>query len=185
MLKKILLALVAVIVIGIAALLIYLNNYGFFSKVTIIEKDMGPLTIVYVPVKGDYAKTSGPASALVYNRLKNEFNISCEKGIGIYYDSPQTTKPEDRRSDMGCLLEGNDALKADTVMKKMRVKIFYKKKYITAEFPLKGMMSYMFSPMKVYPELNKYMAAKGYKTGPAIEIYDMPGKKIITAFERK
>lgn len=41
-------------------------------------------------------------------------------------------------------------------------------------------MSVMFSVMKVYPALQKYISKKGFKEeGAVIEIYDIPNKKIL------
>jgi len=182
MLKKILMVLVILIVIVAVSAAGWLSYMGFFAKVTVIEKQMGPLTFVYVPFKGDYAKTV-PAFEMIRNKLAKEFNITNVKGMGIYYSDPKTTQTKDLKSDVGCLLDRPEALRADEIMKKMRVRIMFPKDYCTAEFPMKNNMSIMLGVMKIYPEMAKYMKAKGYRATPAMEIYEKD--KIIYAFEIK
>jgi DNA gyrase inhibitor GyrI len=182
MLKKILIVLGILIVIVVVSASAWLYYVGFFSNVTIIERQMGPLTFVYDSYKGDYSK-AGPVMDKVCNRLTAEFNIKPTRMMGIYYSDPKTTKTEDLKSDVGCLLENADAAKADVIMKKMKVRIMFPKNYCTAEFPMKNQMSIIFGIIKVYPEIGKYMKAKGYSMTPAIEIYEKD--RIVYAFEIK
>lgn len=182
MLKKILIVLCILIVIVVVAALSWLSYMGFFSKVTIIERQMGPLTFVYESYRGDYSKV-GPVIEKVSDRLESEFGIKSASAMGIYYSDPGTTKTEDLRSDAGILLDKADAAKADAIMKKMKVRIMFSKKYCTAEFPMKNNLSIILGIIKVYPEMNKYIRAKGYKMTPAIEIYEK--SRIIYAFEIK
>jgi len=182
MLKKILRVLVILIVIVVVSVAAWLSYMGFFAKVTVIEKKIGPLTFVYMPFKGDYAKTV-PVFEMVRSKLAKEFNVRNVTGMGIYYSDPKTTKTKDLRSDVGCLLERADALRADEIMKKMKVRIMFPKKYCTAEFPMKNQMSIILGIVKVYPEMSRYMKAKGYKMTPAIEIYEKD--RIVYAFEIK
>ena len=182
MLKKILIVLVVLIVIVAASAAAWLSYMGFFSKVSVTEKQMGPLTFVYMSYKGDYAKV-GPVFETVRGKLAKDFNITNVKGMGIYYSDPKTTKKEDLKSDVGCLLERADALRADEIMKKMKVRIMFPKKYCTAEFPMKGQASIILGIIKVYPEITKYMQAKGYRMTPAMEIYEKD--RIVYAFEIK
>jgi len=182
MLKKILMVLVILIVIVVVSAAAWLSYMGFFAKVTVIEKKMGPLTFVYMPFKGDYAKTV-PVFEAVRGKLAKEFNVRNVTGMGIYYSDPKTTKTKDLKSDVGCLLERADALRADEIMKKMKVRIMFPKNYCTAEFPMKGQASIILGIIKVYPEIAGYMKAKGYRMTPAIEIYE--GDRIIYAFEIK
>jgi len=180
--KKVLIVLGILIVIIAVAALSYLSYMGAFATVKIVEKEMGPFYFVYEPYKGDYAKV-GPVMDKVYNRLASEFNIKPIRGMGIYYSDPKTTKPADLKSEVGFLLERSDALQADVIMKKMKVRIMFPKKYITAEFPMKNKMSIIIGIMKAYPKLGEYMKANGYKPVPSIEIYEKD--RIIYAFEIK
>lgn len=182
MLKKMLIVLIILVVIVAVAALSWLSYMGFFSKVAITEKQMGPLTFVYASHRGDYSK-AGPVMDKVYKRLLSEFNVKGSRGMGIYYSDPKTTKTEDLKSEVGCLLERSDESKAGMIMKKMRVRIMFPKEYYTAEFPRKNNMSIILGIIKVYPEMNRYMKAKGYKMTPAIEIYEKD--RIVYAFEIK
>ena len=182
MLKKILLVLVILAVIVVVSAAAWLSYMGFFAKVTVIEKKMGPLTFVYMPFKGDYAKTV-PVFEMVRNKLAKEFNVRNVNAMGIYYSDPKATKKEDLRSDVGCLLERSDALMADEIMKKMKVRIMFPKNYCIAEFPMKNRASIILGIVKVYPEMTRYMKVKGYRMTPAMEIYE--GDRIIYAFEIK
>ena len=182
MLKKILMVLVILVVIVVVSAAAWLLYMGFFSKVSITEKQMGPLTFVYTSYKGDYAKT-GPVFETVRNKLAKEFNVTNVKGMGIYYSDPNATKKEDLKSDVGCLLERADALRADEIMKKMKVRIMFPKNYCSTEFPMKNQISIILGIVKVYPEITKYMKAKGYRMTPAMEIYEKD--RIIYAFEIK
>ncbi len=180
--KKVLIVLVVLIVVIAAAVLYYLSYIGAFTNVVVTEKEMGPLYFVYVPHTGDYAKV-GPVMNGVINRLASEFDIKAGRGMGIYYSNPKTTKTADLKSDIGCLLEKSDESKADAIMKKMKMKIMFQKKYYTAEFPMKNNMSIIMGVMKTYPKLSEYMKVRGYKPTPSIEIYEKD--KIIYAFEIK
>ncbi|MFH1709438.1 MAG: GyrI-like domain-containing protein [bacterium] len=180
--KKALIVLGVFLIIAAVAALSCLSYLGLFSPVRITEKQMGPLTFVYVPHKGDYSKV-GPVINDVCGRLSGEFGIKNARAMGIYYSDPRTTKKEDLKSDVGCLLDISDVLRVDAIMKKMKVRMMFTKKYCTAEFPRKNDISIIMGIIKVYPKMSKYMKAKGYKPTPAIEIYEKD--RIIYAFEIK
>jgi len=180
--KKVLTVLLILIVLAAVAALSYAYYLGAFTKINVSEKEMGPFYFVYMPYKGDYAKV-GPVMNKVCGKLTTEFNIRPIRMMGIYYSNPKTTKTADLKSDVGCLLEKSDAAKADVIMKKMRVRIMFPKKYCTAEFPMMNQMSIILGIMKAYPEITKYMASKGYKMTPAMEIYEKG--RITYAFEIK
>ena len=180
--KKVLIVICVLVVIIAAAVLYYMSSNGAFVKISVTEKEMGPFYFVYTPYKGDYAKV-GPVMGSVCNKLAREYNITVERGMGIYYSDPRTTKPSDRICEIGGLLEKSDESKSDAIMKKMKMRIMYAKKYYTAEFPMKNKMSFMVGAIKVYPKLSEYMKAKGYKPTPSIEIYEKD--KITYAFEIK
>ncbi len=151
---------------------------GGFSKVKAAEEIQGGEMLVYQEVKGEYRNTAKVMDDIYYDLLNNE-KIETFKGFGIYYDNPKETETTDLRSDAGCILEHEDAEKAEALKGRYNVKQYPEKKYITASFPYKSKMSVMMSIMKVYPALNKYCKEKGYDTNtPVMEIYDIPNKKI-------
>lgn len=182
MLKKILMVVVLLVVVVAVAVGAWLYYMGFFVSVKITEKQMGTLTFVYMFHKGDYAKV-GPVIENVAKKLSDDFGIKSSKAMGIYYSDPKAVKTEDLKSDAGFLLDRADAMRADEIMRKMRVRIMFPKNYCTAEFPMKNNMSIILGIIKVYPEITRYMKAKGYKPTPAIEIYEKD--RIVYAFEIK
>jgi DNA gyrase inhibitor GyrI len=180
--KKVLIVLGVLVVIIAAGVLYYCSYIGMFTKVNITEQQMGPFYFVYTPYTGDYSKV-GPSMEKVRARLESEFGIKPMRAMGIYYSDPRTVKIEDLKADVGYLLDKSYETLADSIMKKMWVKIMFPKNYAVAEFPMKNKASIMMGIMKVYPEITKYMQSKGYKPVPAIEIYEKD--KIIYAFEIK
>ena len=180
--KKFLIVLGVLVVIIAVSVLFYCSYIGMFTKINITEQPMGPFYFVYAPYKGDYSKV-GPVMDKVRARLESEFGIKPMRAMGIYYSDPKTVKTEDLKADVGFLLEKSYETLADSIMKKMWVRIMFQKNYVVAEFPMKNKASIMAGIMKVYPEVTKYMRLKGYKSVPAIEIYEKD--KIIYAFEIK
>jgi len=154
---------------------------GMFSSIEIVEKDIGPYTLVYVDHVGPYSDTMKDFEK-IDKTLRKDFGIEAEKGFGIYYDNPQEVAEEKLRCEIGSILDDKYSSKIESLKGKLKVKIYSKKKSITAEFPIKNGLSYMLGPMKVYSKFKEYMEPKGYKGAPALEVYDMPNKKIIYSF---
>ena len=83
------------------------------------------------------------------------------------------------RSQAGCIIDPKDfdKVKASTIYKSNILPV---QKYIVSEFPYKGKLSVLISILKVYPALGKFAAIHGLdEDGAVIEIYDIPGKKIL------
>jgi hypothetical protein len=169
--KKILLIIgiaVAIVVIGLVGLLAYL---GLFSTVAVVEKEMGPYTVVYESFVGPYAKT-GQVFDQLYKSLKAD-GIEAEDGIGIYYDNPAKVPANQLRSDCASVLTADQAIKAQTLGPKYRFKTIEKSPGLVAEFPIRNALSYMVAPMKTYPALAQAAKTKGYTTGVPYEYYAM------------
>ena len=71
---------------------------GIFSSVSVIEKEMGPYTLVYDSFVGDY-KDTGPVFAGIHELLLKD-GIPTIDGIGIYHDDPAQVPAGQRRSDL-------------------------------------------------------------------------------------
>lgn len=170
---KIFLLIVGVLVIGV---LVYLYYVGFFTKVTIEEKEMGPFVLVYEEHKGAY-KNIGPVMDKVYNDLLAD-GVETTRGMGIYYSDPKTTPEAELRSVGGSIIEDKDADKLPLLEKKYKMMRLEGKKYLVAEFPYKNSMSILAGVLRVYPQITKYVADHKYQTKEMIEIYDMPNGKI-------
>lgn len=153
--------------------------YGGFKTLTVEITKQKSEVIAYEDMTGDYSQTP-VVSDRVYNSLLNDFKTETFRGIGIFYDNPQTTEVSKLRSEIGCILENPDSTLLTSVESKFKIKAIPEGDYITIEFPYKGMMSIMVGIMKVYPALNDYIKQNGYSyKSPVIEIYDVPNEKII------
>jgi DNA gyrase inhibitor GyrI len=183
MVKKILIGVVIVLVAAGVGVYYWMSTHQAFEKVTISEMNVGPLTFVYTTHKGEYSKISG--DMMMLSQKISKYNCDLNKGFAIFYDNPQVTKKSELRSDVGFLLEGKDANKMNEIMKTTKVRWIGPKRYVTATFPIKDNMSYMIGAIKVYPELMKYMTAKGYKGAPSFEMYDTQAKVILYGIEIK
>ena len=157
---------------------IFLIYSGLFTKVHVQEKTVGPHILVYQNHKGSY-KAIGTVLNKVYRVLNKKFKIKATHGFGIFYDKPGTVKEELLRSEGGVILDSKYKDKIDAIRKKLKVKKYPSTKSVVVIFPYKNQVSYILGPIKAYPVIQKYMKKKGYKAAPALEIYDIPGRKIL------
>lgn len=153
----------------------FLMYMGVYSQIKPHETKMGPFTIAYESFIGPYAKT-GPVFARVAAALKAE-GIVTTRGLGIYYDNPSQVPADKLRSDCGAVIEEKDLAKFNTIRKKFQVKEIAQKDSVVVEFPIRNALSYMVGPMKVYPELTKYVGEKKYKVTMSYELYNEPHGK--------
>jgi hypothetical protein len=167
------LLVIALIVLLIAGFLAYL---GFFSPLKVYETKLGPFTIAYESFTGPYAK-SGAVFSLVYSVVRAA-GIEPTRGLGIYYDDPGKVAADKLRSDCGVVIEAKDFGKLKVLRKKLKVKRIDQDLGLVVEFPIRNSLSYMIGPLKAYPALMKYAAARGYRGEMTYELYDEPHKKI-------
>ncbi|MBD3247891.1 hypothetical protein GF382_01215 [Candidatus Falkowbacteria bacterium] len=177
---KIALIVIAIVIVAVIAFLYYM---GMFSKVEIKEEKKGPFTFAYVEHIGPYSGVGKPMMEL--DKKMREAGFDSKHGLGIYYGDPKKVEKDKLRSEVGSIITQEDMAKMDENQDKFNFKTLEEKDYLTAEFPIKNIMSYMFGPMKVYPVFNKYFEEKGMEApSVGIEYYDMEGKKIIFMMER-
>jgi len=168
-----------IILIVIFAVIAFLGYYGLFYSVKVLKTKAGPFYFVYEDYNGAYKNTKEVMDKIYY-RLLNEDGIETYKGAAIYFDNPKEVAEENLRSQAGCLLEIKDIDQLEEISEKYRVRQFAKAEYVHSEFPFKGVVSIMFSIMKVYPAIGEYMTENKIKNGEGIlEVYDMPNKKIL------
>ncbi len=166
MLKKILIVLtiLIIIIVGFAA------YSGFFAKVEIIEKVVGPYTFIGKEYIGNY-KNSGVHQDSIYQDLISK-NLDLEKGFGIYRDDPEEVPEDACRFMVGCVLKDKDTIRrvelerSGYIIQKMN-----RTNSLVVEFPYKNSMSVLASVMKVYPALKEYMKEKSYQPVESLEIY--------------
>jgi hypothetical protein len=168
----IVLAFILAMLIGVMA------HWGAFAKVTVTEKTMPAMTIVYAKHTGDYKKIK-PVMDTVYFALLKKEKIETGRGFGLYYDNPREVAKEKLRSLGGCILEVQDEHKADSLRQKgYKVAVLAQTKALYAQFPFKGPLSILFGVIKVYPAMMKYHSDNKITPCPVMEIYNIPQKKI-------
>ncbi len=157
---------------------------GAFESITVRERNVGGYKLAGLEYTGSYKK-SGKFMEEVEKKL-NDTGFTYNEGFGIYYDDPKNT-PEDKcRSFIGGIIKDMDDDKISKLKAHgFRVDSVMKAPSIVVEFPIKSKASYMIGPMKAYPEISKRLSEKGHKSKLALEIYDIPQKKIlyITQYE--
>lgn len=168
------------IIIGIVIVLLFgaYVYYGGFHPIKIKAETTGGETIVYKKVRGDYKQTSS-ATNEVYDYLLTTLKIQTYKGIGIFYDNPKNVKKEELRSEAGCIIEPSDMNKLEAAPCKYEIKQLPQSRSIVVEFPYKGSLSVLIGLVRVHPKLEKYIRTNHLPDAPIVEIYDVPGKKII------
>lgn len=167
--------IVLIVIFIIAALLVGLYAwYGGFRCIGVRTETAGGETVVVKKVTGDYKQTSSVTDE-VYRYLLDDLHIGTRKGIGIFYDDPKQVEKAQLRSEAGCVIEPEDVPKLDAALCRYEIKRLPRRESAVAEFPFKGGISVWIGILRVYPALEKQ--ARG--TSPVVEIYDVPGRKII------
>ncbi|MBU0630724.1 MAG: GyrI-like domain-containing protein [Candidatus Margulisbacteria bacterium] len=183
---KILKIVLWVIALLAVALVIWVYYMGLFNKLEVTEREVGPYTLVYEDYIGPYQNTGAVVQA-VYDRLAKD-GIKPTDGFGIYLDDPSKVKQEKLRSQVGCVINENNLPLFYKVSDTYKVINWKRGKVLATEFPIRNPLSYMFGPMKAYPELARYMKKKKItedQIGLCMEYYDMASNKIIFMFQVK
>ncbi|MGZ4056798.1 MAG: GyrI-like domain-containing protein [Bacteroidia bacterium] len=178
---KIILAIFALlIIIGF----IYAGYLNAFSHVNVEDKTEGGYKLVGLDFTGPYSKV-GKFMMDAEKKLSDN-NIKSPKGFGIYYDDPKITPEEKCRSFVGDILLEKDFNQIPK-LKSLGFKIdsIPESPSVVAYFPIKSPLSYMIGPMKVYPEITKYMTEKNYKSNLSLEVYDADNKMIMFVMQYK
>ncbi len=171
-------ALIIIVVITAILLAIY-AWLGGFKKIRFSFQEAGGEVLVYESHTGDY-KNVGKVIDKMYYALLNEEKVECFRGFGIYYDNPKKVEKEKLRADVGNILENPTPEILDQLAPRYKIRTLEKQEYLVAEFPYKNQLSIFMGIMKVYPALNRYIRENNLsEDGFVMEIYDVPGKKII------
>ncbi len=169
-----------IIIVVIAAILLAIYAWlGGLKKIHFSVQEAGGEVLVYESHIGDY-KNVGKVIDKMYYTLLNEEKVECFRGFGIYYDNPQKVEKEKLRADVGNILENPTPEILDQLAPSYNIRTLEKQQYLVAEFPYKNQLSIIMGIMKVYPALNRYIKVNNLsEEGFVMEIYDVPGKKII------
>lgn len=161
----VLIALVLVSGIGFAAYM------GLFSTPEVLVENRGPYTFIYDSFTGPYKDT-----APVFDRVMKDVEakgVSVEDGLGIYYDDPRKTPPEQLRSDCGVVIDEGEKAQLSLLQDRYKIKTLEEAKSLVVRLPIKNSLSYMIGPSIAYPALEKYAKKNQLKTTVAYEYYDM------------
>ncbi|HTY13918.1 MAG TPA: GyrI-like domain-containing protein [Candidatus Omnitrophota bacterium] len=170
-----------VIVVIVIALAVFLWYMGAFSAPKVTERKIGPFLLAYEEYTGPYSGIEAVMKRV--DLALTAQGIKASRGFGIYLNDPNTTSPDQLRSELGYVIEEKDQALANKLGKEIKLTKWAAKNCLVAEFPLRNNLSYMIGPMKAYPELSKAFKAKNYKMGGCMELYDMPAGKIFFIFE--
>lgn len=152
---------------------------GGFQKIRFSVQEAGGETLIYETHIGDY-KNVGKVIDHMYYALLNEEKVECFRGFGIYYDNPQKVEKSKLRSEVGNILENPTPALLEQLDGKFTIKTLERQQYLVAEFPYKNQLSIFMGIMRVYPAMNRYISKHHLnEDGFVMEIYDVPGKKII------
>jgi hypothetical protein len=166
-----------IVVLIVSSLTLFTWYLGLFSAIEVEDKIAGGYIVAGKDFKGKYSK-AGTFMLEVEKELQFA-GINSTKGFGIYYDNPKTVAPEECRSFVGNILSENDYGRIDELKSKgFKLDTILAASSVVAYFPIKSNMSYIIGPIKVYPELSKYINKNEYKISESIEIYDIPNKQI-------
>jgi hypothetical protein len=153
-------------------------NFGAFANVTVAEKTVPRLTIVYARHTGPYRKIRQVIDTVYMDLLAKE-KIGAARAFGLYYDNPREAPGERLRSLGGCILDAPDEYRADSLRRKgYKVAVLPQSRAVYAEFPLKGQLSVLFGVFKTYPKMTNYLHEKKIPSRPFMEIYNPALKKI-------
>jgi len=145
-LKKLIMVLAVSVFILFIILLIAAWNMGAFAPVEVTSAERGPYYFVSLHHKGSYSQIVEKIQT-VENMLK-EKNIPFIRTAGIFYDNPAYIKPEDLRSNGGCIV--SDSVKVDTPFVFMTIP---KRQVAIAKIEA----SPAIAPFKTYPALFDWM----------------------------
>lgn len=166
------------------SILILYGFYGGFASVNFVEKTAGGETIIFKNTKGDYPETE-KASLAVIDFLSENTKIIPGPNISYYDINPHVIDKKNLKSQGGCIIPSADTNAVVSLKNKTyKLRTLETRKYIIAEYPLKGKISILIAHIKIYPRLYRYVIAKSYDcTSPVTEIYDF--KKHLMTFSMK
>lgn len=170
------------IIIGVCILVVLLISYlaysGFFSRVSLEERTMGPYYLVYENLQGDYRGIK-EIQDRIYYALLNDHGVETYKGFGIFYDNPKEVPTDQLRSMGGCILEA-DQLDLIPMLEEQGFQIqrWPEQKCLSTSLPFRGPLSPMAGIIRVYPAMQAWTEQRGMEYQGTLEIADIPEKRL-------
>ncbi|TGK02723.1 GyrI-like domain-containing protein [Leptospira langatensis] len=165
------------IFLGVIALLLlsglgYFYHLGAFDPVQVKEETLGPFYVLSHDRVGNYRNVSE-----TFDVIQKEFpakGIKNYKLFGIYKDNPNTVPEEKLRCEVGALFSEPLTEIPSGFSLPLKYRTIERKKYITADFPLKSFVSIFLGIFKVYPALTKACMDRGcsMEGKSSMEIYE-------------
>ena len=162
---KIFAALIVALVAIVAGLYAYM---GGFHSVQIARGAVEPMEIAYAAHKGSYA-TIGESWG-DFAEAWEEAGLGPCDALAVYLDPPDTP-PEDLRSILACRIDGLNEERRAAAAEAFPTFTTPASPALTASFPYKNELSFVFAPLKVYPEMQKRMQADAITASVGIELY--------------
>ncbi len=170
----------------VLGLLVYFSWYlGVFKPVNLVEKQVGPLHLLYKNHVGAYHKIVPVLNEV--EKWAKENHISCERTFGEYLDNPNTVEEGRLRANAGCVIAesspvASSAAVAAPLLTQLPAQL--PEGYFTREVPAKKYVTVVFEgspgigPMVVYPKVTDYFDAKRATiAGPVFELYKITSEK--------
>lgn len=180
--KRIIRALLLVI-LGIILLIAgILVHAGLFTRVEISEKQMGPYQTVYKPHTGAYHKISSVIDEISETLVLDD-RLETSLSFGHYFDNPfeGSTKIKDLKSHAGIIIDPSDTaeLSALIMQHDFHSEMVPIGTYLVVELPFRSEFSKITGPLKVYSKINKYLNKEDFKMQSLIEIFDYQNSRLL------
>ena len=165
----------------VLGLVTYFSWYlGAFKPVNLVEKQVGPLQLIYKTHVGPYHKIVATLDEVEHWTKSND--IPCKRTFGEFLDNPEVVEEGRLRAHVGCVVDATPEL-LKTQLEKTPLPEGYEFKdvparsYVTCDF--EG--SPGIGPMRVYPKAHDYFQAK-HQAFPTstLEIYEIHDAKSMT-----
>jgi hypothetical protein len=175
--------IISVTAVMTISILILYGYYGGFASISFNEKKAGGETIVFKNTKGDYPQTEIATNDILSFIAKN-IKTTPSRNFSYYEMNPHVMDKKNLKSQGGCILDATDTSYYSLLRKSYKIRSLENDNYVVTSFPLKGKLSVLIAQIRVYPNLYRYINAKGYNyMSPVTEIYD--NKKHLIIFRMK
>lgn len=169
------------LVVGLLAVgLLTMFWLGTFNEAVVHgPQERGPFNVVYLEHRGPYQEIMSVINEV--QKYLDQKGTAGREAFGEYFDDPSLVKPEDLRSNGGVIVDG-------LLEEGGRLEPEEPYKFKTIERRLYLVITFRGSPalgaMKAYPKADRWIEESDYvfSNEPALEIYRMEGKKMITEY---
>jgi len=146
---------------------------GMFDKCSITREPRGPYRLIYREYEGSYQGIRFVMNN-VFRYVRDTLQLPATSGFAVFYDNPQTDKPDTLRSISGIIVDS-----LVPVSPPYKTGKFERTDAVVGQFKIRSFFSYTTGGYKFYAELQQFLKEKNIEqTGPVMEIYDMIQRSI-------